>query len=59
LGAAYAAGLGLGVYESPAEISRLWRADRTFEPSWDAARREEALRLWKRAVDRARGWRET
>ncbi len=59
LGAAYAAGLGLGVYSSPGEISRLWRADRTFEPSWDAARREEALRLWKRAVDRARGWRET
>jgi glycerol kinase len=59
LGAAYAAGLGLGVYSSPEEISRLWRADRTFEPSWDAARREEALRLWKRAVDRSRGWHET
>ena len=59
LGAAYAAGLGLGVYSSPAEISRLWRADRTFEPSWNTDRREEALRLWKRAVDRARGWHET
>ncbi len=58
LGAAYAAGLGLGVYSSAAEISRLWRAERTFEPSWDAARREEALRLWKRAVERARGWHE-
>ena len=58
LGAAYAAGLGLGVYGSPAEITRLWRADRTFEPSWPASRRGEALRLWKRAVDRARGWHE-
>jgi glycerol kinase len=58
LGAAYAAGLALGVYGSPAEISRLWRADRTFEPSWPASRREEALRCWSRAVDRARGWRE-
>lgn len=58
LGAAYAAGLGLGVYASADELRKLWRADRTFEPAWDAARREEALRLWKRAVDRARGWRE-
>lgn len=58
LGAAYAAGLGLGVYASPQEIESLWKADRTFEPSWDAARREEAFRFWKRAVDRARGWHE-
>lgn len=56
LGAAYAAGLGLGVYGSPDELSRLWRADRTFEPAWPASRREEALRGWSRAVDRARGW---
>jgi glycerol kinase len=59
LGAAYAAGLGLGIYSSPSEISRLWRADRIFEPSWDSARREEGLHLWRRAVDRARGWYET
>jgi glycerol kinase len=58
LGAAYAAGLGLGVYGSPEELRRLWRADRTFEPVWDAGRREEALRGWSRAVDRARAWRE-
>ncbi|MGH9399392.1 MAG: FGGY-family carbohydrate kinase, partial [Thermoanaerobaculia bacterium] len=59
LGAAYAAGLGLGVYSSPEELRSLWRADRTFEPSWDSARREEALRLWKRAIERAKGWKET
>jgi glycerol kinase len=57
LGAAYAAGLGLGVYASPEELRSLWRADRTFEPSWPAARREEAYSLWHRAVERAKGWR--
>jgi len=57
LGAAYAAGLGLGVYSSPEELRAFWRADRTFEPSWPAPRREEALSHWRRAVERARGWR--
>lgn len=57
LGAAYAAGLGLGVYASSEELRALWRADRTFEPSWPASRREEALFHWRRAVERARGWR--
>ena len=56
LGAAYAAGLAVGVYASPAELRRLWRADRTFDPAWDADRREAALRGWRKAVARARDW---
>ena len=57
LGAAYAAGLGLGVYSSPEELRTFWRADRTFEPSWPASRREETFSQWRRAVERAKGWR--
>jgi glycerol kinase len=57
LGAAYAAGLGLGVYASPEELRALCRADRTFEPSWPASRRDEAFALWQRAVEKSRGWR--
>ncbi|HEX7251665.1 MAG TPA: glycerol kinase GlpK [Thermoanaerobaculia bacterium] len=56
LGAAYAAGLAAGVFESTAALRRLWKADRTFEPDWDTGRRESAFRSWKRAVERARGW---
>jgi len=56
LGAAQAAGLAAGVYGSLADLARLWRAGRTFEPQWDAARREEAFRRWNRAVERSRGW---
>ncbi len=56
LGAAFAAGLGAGVFGSTRDLSRLWKADRTFEPAWDEARREEALRGWKRAVERSRDW---
>jgi glycerol kinase len=56
LGAAYAAGLAGGVFGSTREIRALWQADRTFEPSWSADRRESALAGWKRAVERTRGW---
>jgi glycerol kinase len=56
LGAAQAAGLACGAYSSLAELSRLWREDRTFEPEWSAARRDEAYRGWTRAVHRSRGW---
>lgn len=56
LGAAYAAGLAVGAFASTDELRRLWQAERTFEPSWDAGRRETALRGWKRAVERTRGW---
>ena len=59
LGAAYAAGLARGVFASTDDLRRLWRADRTFEPAWEAGRREAALAGWKRAVERTRGWLET
>jgi glycerol kinase len=59
LGAAQAAGLACGAYASLTELSRLWREDRTFEPEWSAARREESYRGWTRAVTRSRGWIET
>ena len=55
LGAAYAAGLAVGAFESTDELRRLWKADRTFEPRWDEDRRESAFRGWKRAVERTRG----
>ena len=33
-------------------IRQLWREDRRWQPTWDAARREQALRGWLRAVKR-------
>ena len=56
LGAAYAAGLAVGAFESTGQLRRLWKADRTFEPAWNADRRESAFHGWKRAVERTRGW---
>jgi glycerol kinase len=59
LGAAQAAGLACGAYNSLAELRSLWREDRAFEPQWSADRREAACRGWTRAVHRSRGWLET
>jgi glycerol kinase len=58
LGAAYAAGLAEGVWESLEAAGRSWAADRTFEPAMPAAEREERYAGWRRAVERARGWAE-
>ncbi len=56
LGAAYAAGLAQGVWDSLDAVSRHWAVDRTFEPRRPAAERDLGYAEWKRAVERARGW---
>jgi glycerol kinase len=54
LGAVFAAGLGAGIWNSTAEIGRVWKLDRDFKPAMDASVREAKLADWKRAVARAR-----
>jgi glycerol kinase len=56
LGAAYLAGLAVGFWKNPADVSGNWKEDRRFRPQMPADRREENYAGWKRAVDRARGW---
>jgi glycerol kinase len=53
LGAAYLAGLAIGVWKDTAEVEQFWRADKIFEPSMDDTRREELFAGWKRAVAKA------
>ena len=56
LGAAYLAGLAVGVWADREELSRLWRCDTTFTPAMEPEERERLLSNWRRAVDRCRGW---
>jgi glycerol kinase len=56
LGAAYLAGLAVGLWENTTELQQLWRAARTYEPGMSADQREALYTDWKRAVERARGW---
>ncbi|HQR99456.1 MAG TPA: glycerol kinase GlpK [Polaromonas sp.] len=50
LGAAYLAGLSSGVYASTAELSTLWRAERTFLPTLSADRAAGLMAQWEHAV---------
>ena len=52
-GAAYLAGLGAGVWQSPEQIRRVWRAEKRFTPRMKDADRARHLAKWERAVSRA------
>lgn len=56
LGAAYLAGLAVGVWPERSAIASQWAVDRRFEPQ--ISRDEAATRrtTWRRAVERAKGW---
>ncbi len=56
LGAAFLAGLGVGLWSDPAEVGARWGADATFEPQLSAAEVDARHRQWRRAVERSRGW---
>ena len=56
LGAAYLAGLAVGVWRDREEITHLWACDTTYTPDMDPARRAALMEDWHRAVSRSRGW---
>ncbi len=56
LGAAYLAGLGIGLWGNTDEISRRWKSSSTFEPKISEDERETIYFNWHRAVERARNW---
>jgi glycerol kinase len=56
LGAAYLAGLGVGLWPSLEALARQWSVERTFTPAMAEAQRAELYDGWRRAVDRARAW---
>ena len=55
LGAAYLAGLGVGLWRTLDEVGRRWAVERRFEPTLPAAERAERYAGWRRAVERTRG----
>ena len=56
LGAAYLAGLAVGVWKDLREIEGLWKCDTVFTPNMDPAEAEHLLKGWHRAVGRSLGW---
>jgi glycerol kinase len=56
LGAAFFAGLGVGVWESTDDLRHTWTLDQRFEPTSDRAAADAAHARWSRAVELAKGW---
>ena len=53
LGAAFMAGLKIGVYKSLKDISKKWSLDRKFSPKIKNSSRKAHIRGWEKAVQRA------
>lgn len=56
LGAAYAAGLAVGFWQSLDELRALWQEEHRFEPRMSQRDRETMHRGWLKAVERAFDW---
>ena len=56
LGAASAAGLAVGFYSSPEEITRNWREGHRWEPRMGVDEREYRYATWNKAVERSLDW---
>jgi len=59
LGSAYLAALAVGYYRGLDEIASQWAADRRFEPTMDADRREALRARWNKALARSKSWIQT
>jgi len=58
LGAAYLAGLAVGVWGSLDDIKAQWTLDKLYEPKMEAAKRDKLVSGWHKAVARAKDWEE-
>ncbi len=58
LGAAFAAGLAVGVWNDLAELKELWNEEARFQPMMNTKDREKNWSGWKRAITKSMGWAE-
>ncbi len=56
LGAAYLAGLAVGVWDSLDDLRRHWALDREFRPQMSPEERTRRMDCWRRAVQRCLSW---
>lgn len=56
LGAAYAAGLAVGVWKSPDELRTQWKESRRWSPESGSELATSGYENWKRAIERTLNW---
>ncbi|HET9165647.1 MAG TPA: glycerol kinase GlpK [Candidatus Angelobacter sp.] len=59
LGAAYAAGLAVGLFSGVESLRSHWSAEKKWKPAMESARREQMYKQWKKAVTKTFDWVET
>ncbi len=56
LGAAYAAGLAVGVWKDQEDLRDYWQEDRVWTPAMEETERDRQYKGWKKAVKRSFDW---
>ncbi len=56
LGAAYAAGLAVGFWESTDHLREQWQVDKIWRPSMEETTRSDLYHGWQKAVERSLNW---
>ena len=56
MGAAFLAGLAVGVWKNQTEIRKLWQEEKTFSAKRSRDEANQKMKSWSRAVERAKGW---
>ena len=56
MGAAFGAGLAIGIWKDLNEIRALWSEASRFEPNMDEEQREKNWTGWKKAISKSLGW---
>jgi len=56
IGAAFAAGLAVGVWSDLEEVRKMWKADTIWRPTMVASERERCWKGWNKAVKRSLNW---
>ncbi|MGE1062482.1 glycerol kinase GlpK [Megasphaera paucivorans] len=56
LGAAYLAGLAVGVWQSKDELKKSWKLQNRFEPQMDSQKAADYYKGWRKAVKHAMNW---
>jgi glycerol kinase len=51
-GACYLAGLGIGMWQSPAEVRQIWQAEKEFAVQMSASARRKRQKSWSGALER-------
>ena len=56
LGAAYAAGLGVGFWKGAEDLRANWKEDKRWQPTWTDEQRATGYAGWRKAVQRTLDW---